>query len=93
MFGMGLKARRSGSLEDFDELYHQQSDVCMLRMFESFLESAPQLVLQLYIMLSDREYSTWTGGWTRLLTTLDNHLTRLMLKVSGFFLFFYFILL
>lgn len=62
MFRMGLKARKSGDLDDFDELYHQQSDVCMLRMFESFLESAPQLVLQVYIMLSDQDYSTWTGG-------------------------------
>ncbi|KAK8380593.1 hypothetical protein O3P69_016883 [Scylla paramamosain] len=61
MFQMGLKARRSGDLEDFDELYHQQSDVCMLRMFESFLESAPQLVLQVYIMLSDHDYSAWTA--------------------------------
>lgn len=61
MFQMGLKARRSGDLDDFDELYHQQSDVCMLRMFESFLESAPQLILQVYIMLSVRDYSTWTA--------------------------------
>lgn len=61
MFQMGLKARRSEDLEDFDKLYHQQSDVCMLRMFESFLESAPQLVLQVYIMLSDRDYSAWTA--------------------------------
>lgn len=63
MFQMGLKARRSGIIDDFDQLYHQQSDVCMLRMFESFLESAPQLVLQLYIMLSDSDYRTWTGEW------------------------------
>lgn len=61
MFRKGLKARKTGDQEDFDELYHQQSDVCMLRMFESFLESAPQLILQLYIMLSDHEYSIWTG--------------------------------
>ena len=32
-------------------MYSELSDVSMLRLFESFLESAPQLVLQLYIMV------------------------------------------
>ncbi|XP_068230219.1 uncharacterized protein [Palaemon carinicauda] len=61
MFKTGFKARRSQDLSDYDELYRQQSDVCMLRMFESFMESAPQLVLQLYIMMSYLEYTAWTA--------------------------------
>lgn len=60
MFKTGVKARKTEELADFDDLYHQQSDVCMLRMFESFMESAPQLVLQLYIMMSYHDYSAWT---------------------------------
>jgi hypothetical protein len=32
--------------------YHQQaSDVCMLRLFTAFMESAPQLVFQLYALI------------------------------------------
>ncbi|XP_076067157.1 uncharacterized protein LOC143040266 [Oratosquilla oratoria] len=57
----GIKARKSQNSKDFDDLYSQQSDVCMLRMFESFMESAPQLVLQLYIMLSFQDYTAWTA--------------------------------
>nr|XP_045616315.1 uncharacterized protein LOC123769273 [Procambarus clarkii] len=59
--GLRLKARKTLARTDFDELYRQQSDVCMLRMFESFMESAPQLILQLYIMMSYNDYSIWTG--------------------------------
>lgn len=36
-------------------MYSALSDVSMLRLFESFLESAPQLVLQLYIMIKVTE--------------------------------------
>ena len=32
-------------------MYSEWSDVSMLRLFECFLESAPQLVLQLHIMI------------------------------------------
>ena len=42
-------------------LYHYQSDVCLLRLFESFLESAPQLLLQLYIMHELGSWHPWTG--------------------------------
>ncbi|CAH1255130.1 XKR7 [Branchiostoma lanceolatum] len=45
----GFRSRR-----DHKSWYHlwlaEWTDVCLLRMFEAFLESAPQLVLQLYIM-------------------------------------------
>nr|CAB06049.1 COS41.5 [Ciona intestinalis] len=36
-------------------MYAELSDVSMLRLFECFLESAPQLVLQLYIMIRVEE--------------------------------------
>lgn len=57
----GLKVRKSKSAVDLEKFNHQQSDICMLRLFESFTESAPQLVLQLYIMVSTDEWNPWTG--------------------------------
>ncbi|XP_049832054.1 uncharacterized protein LOC126272874 isoform X1 [Schistocerca gregaria] len=57
----GFEARSSGDPLDFQRLYHQQNDICMLRLFESFMESAPQLVLQLYIMISLEDWRSWTG--------------------------------
>lgn len=57
----GLRAERTRDVEDFHELYQHQSDLCMLRLFDSFLESAPQLVLQLYIMVNHEDWNPWTG--------------------------------
>ena len=57
----GFEARSSGDPIDFQRLYHQQSDICMLHLFESFMESAPQLVLQLYIMVTLETWQSWTG--------------------------------
>ena len=47
----GLEAMRSGEPVDYQRFYQQQSDVCMLRLFDSFAESAPQLVFHLYVMI------------------------------------------
>ncbi|GFW92884.1 XK-related protein 4 [Trichonephila clavipes] len=55
----GLRVRKSTS--DLEKFNCQQSDICMLRLFESFTESAPQLVLQLYIMVSTHDWNLWTG--------------------------------
>ncbi|KAL1478453.1 hypothetical protein MTO96_035019 [Rhipicephalus appendiculatus] len=57
----GLRAERTRDADDFHELYQHQSDLCMLRLFDSFLESAPQLVLQLYIMVNHEDWNPWTG--------------------------------
>ena len=50
---------------DIRAFYNQQSDVCMLRLFDSFGESAPQLVFHLYVLLVKNNWSadqaTWTG--------------------------------
>lgn len=47
-----------------EEIKHQHhvvfslaADLSMLRLLEAFLESTPQLLLQLYIVLGQREYS------------------------------------
>ncbi|PSN31587.1 XK-related protein 6 [Blattella germanica] len=63
----GLEARTSGDPTDFQRLYHQQNDICMLHLFESFMESAPQLVLQLYIMVSLEAWQSWTGEYLKFL--------------------------
>lgn len=58
---MGFEARSSGDPIDFQRLHYQQNDICMLHLFESFMESAPQLVLQLYIMVTLEDWRSWTG--------------------------------
>lgn len=62
----GLDARASGDITDFQRLYQQQSDLCMLHLFDSFMESAPQLILQLYVMITMGDWHSWTGGKTLL---------------------------
>ncbi|GIX96517.1 XK-related protein 6 [Caerostris darwini] len=57
----GFRVRKSKSSSDLEKFNHQQSDISMLRLFESFTESAPQLVLQLYIMISTDDWNPWTG--------------------------------
>lgn len=60
----GLEARRNGDVAEFQSLFHQQSDISMLQLFESFMKSAPQLVLQLYIMIQVHDWGPWTGNTT-----------------------------
>ena len=48
----GLEARQSNDPVDYQRYYQQWSDICMLRLFDSFMESGPQLVFQLYILLT-----------------------------------------
>ncbi|XP_070555805.1 uncharacterized protein [Ptychodera flava] len=57
----GVEAKKSKDVVDFERLYYKLNDVCMLRLFEAFMESAPQLVLQLYILLTVNEDHIWTG--------------------------------
>ena len=59
----GLVCWKNDTEESVARLLHHQSDICLLRLFESFLESAPQLLLQLYIMHELRSWDVvwWTG--------------------------------
>ena len=50
--------------ENFSRFYQQQSDVCMLRLFDSFTESAPQLVFHLYVMIVKSHWTTEEAAWT-----------------------------
>uniref|UniRef100_A0A4W4GEG5 XK-related protein n=1 Tax=Electrophorus electricus TaxID=8005 RepID=A0A4W4GEG5_ELEEL len=47
-----------GSTECHKKLFGLAADLSMLRLFETFLESVPQLLLQLYIMLEHQHRST-----------------------------------
>ncbi|KAG7205241.1 hypothetical protein KM043_018321 [Ampulex compressa] len=47
--------------KDKNQVYRQQSDICMLHLFESFMGAAPQLILQLYVMAVLHQASLWTS--------------------------------
>ena len=40
-------------LERYTLMVYEDADATLLRLYESFMESAPQLVLQIYILLKD----------------------------------------
>ncbi len=58
---IGCRARASCRGDLVQEFYFRQNDACMLRLFEAFLESAPQLTLQLYIMVATCDAESITG--------------------------------
>ena len=67
-----MEARHYSTPEAVDNYFHQQNDVCMLRLFEAFLESAPQLTLQMYVMMYTESANWLTGLIAKtLLSTTD----------------------
>ncbi|CAC5386227.1 unnamed protein product [Mytilus coruscus] len=42
----------------YKQMIYEDTDAAMLRMFEAFLESAPQLILQMYIILTETQDDT-----------------------------------
>ncbi len=50
-----FEARSSRQAEVVASCFHQQNDVSLLRLFEAFLESAPQLILQAYIIVATQD--------------------------------------
>ncbi|XP_077495282.1 XK-related protein 4-like isoform X2 [Amblyomma americanum] len=55
----GRKAKKSGIQEDFLEWRQCTSDACLLGLYTSFLKSAPQAVLQIYVLLEHQEWTVW----------------------------------
>lgn len=53
----GCKSKLKGSNEYYHyiEMIYTDRDASLLRMFDAFIESAPQLVLQIYLILREQE--------------------------------------
>lgn len=59
----GIRSMRAQRLNDREEhvknyiyMIYKDADATLLRLFESFMEAAPQLVLQVYILVSDHHH-------------------------------------
>lgn len=52
---------KSSFSKDKNWVYRQESDICMLHLFKSFMGAAPQLILQLYIIAVLHHASIFTG--------------------------------
>lgn len=64
-----LKARWAEKANDkckqkkyYEMMLKVNSDLALLRVFEGFLEAAPQAVLQITILLIDSKLETWLQG-------------------------------
>ncbi|XP_078311922.1 XK-related protein 6-like [Crassostrea virginica] len=53
----GCKSKQKGTNEYYHyiEMIYTDRDASLLRMFDAFIESAPQLVLQIYLILKEQE--------------------------------------
>ncbi|GFO37106.1 Xk-related protein [Plakobranchus ocellatus] len=56
----GIKSHQTHKAAVTQRALRSQSDVSILRLFEAFLESAPQLVLQLYIIFHNKKDNWFT---------------------------------
>ena len=65
---LGFKSCYTGHPRFTDAALREQNDASILRLFETFLESAPQLVLQLYIMLVRPDHINWIQGNGRMMS-------------------------
>lgn len=63
----GLKFRETKDLDEKRRIYmkmiYEDADATLLRLFESFMESAPQLMLQMYIITKNYPFDDWEY-WT-----------------------------
>lgn len=46
----------SGNANVYKRFYQLKTDVLMLRIFEAFAESAPQLVFQIYVVILESDW-------------------------------------
>ena len=65
---LGVQSRWHGDPERrhyYWRMMFESADISMLRLLESFLKSAPQLVLQLSIMIQASQVLPLQGEWTQ----------------------------
>lgn len=60
------KGDRQRQQEFYTFMLYEDSDCVFLRLFESFMEAAPQLVLQLYILTQQPESDEYGRKWGKL---------------------------
>lgn len=52
---------RAAQMRYYELLIHQESDLALIRIFECFLEVAPQKILQIYIILRSQQRPAFGG--------------------------------
>nr|XP_022340810.1 XK-related protein 8-like isoform X2 [Crassostrea virginica] len=77
----GWKSKQKGSNEYYHyiEMIYTNRDASLLRMFDAFIESAPQLVLQIYLILKEQENMESCGEDIE----VHSHILRLITVLSS----------
>lgn len=57
-----FRADKTKKKEDYDTFLRHRSDLYLLDLYKSFMKSAPQLVLQIYIMFDTKDWRPKTVG-------------------------------
>ena len=91
LLSTGFEAMKTGEAIVYERFFQQQSDVCMLRLFDSFTESAPQLVFHIfviihksYILQMPTEKLAWTAI-SALASLVSNKHFQLLCKLRVYF--------
>ena len=59
---LGRQSRITKNKDDLNAVLRANVDISLLRLIQAFMESVPQLVLQLYIMLNFKYYNWLLGN-------------------------------
>ena len=73
---------RTGHSDDYVQFLRQQSDVAMLRLFDSFTESAPQLVFHLFVMVDKEDEWAWTQATWTALSAITSMVNKIFMSPS-----------